>query len=169
MDNQPQQRFCTNCGQPLVPGTTFCTACGTPMKVPPTGTAGQFAAGTQPGSPPYVQGSMQTQDDALLLGLAATEIGRRGRPLRARRPRSRLRGCGCLFLFLLILATIVGPFIGVALTTGSLHVIFTYVAVGIVLCISLLVLIGMLATRRGREVLAEGCLDALLGGFLGGG
>jgi len=30
-------------------------------------------------------------------------------------------------------------------------------------------LIGMLATRRGREALSEGCLEAILGGFLGGG
>jgi hypothetical protein len=37
----------------------------------------------------------------------------------------------------------------------------------------LLVLIAMLATRRGREALSdgcmEGCLDAILGGILGGG
>ena len=170
MDSQSQQRFCTNCGQPLVPGTTFCAACGTPVNSPPTGTPGQFPAGTQPGSQSYGQGSMQAQDDLLLAGLAATEIGRRGRLSRARRPRSRLRGCGCL---LLILALLVGPFIGVALTTGKLHIIFLYVAGGMVAFIFLLILIGMLTTRSGREVLAEGCtegcLDALLGGFLGGG
>lgn len=171
MDNQPKQQFCTNCGQPLVPGTTFCATCGMPVNAPPTGTAGPFPAGTQAGSAPYAQGPMQAQDDLLLTGLAAaSEVSRRGSPLRVRRPRSRLRGCGCL---LLILAVLIGPFIGVALTTGKIHVIFTYVAVGMVIFIVLVLLIGMLATRGGREVLAEGCtegcLDALLGGLLGGG
>jgi hypothetical protein len=33
----------------------------------------------------------------------------------------------------------------------------------------LVLLIAMLATKRGREALSEGCLEAILGGFLGGG
>jgi hypothetical protein len=82
---------------------------------------------------------------------------------------ARLRGCGCL---LLILAVLVGPFIGVALTNGRPRLIFTYLAGGIVIIIFLLLLIMMFATRRGREALVEGgtegCLDAILGGFLGG-
>ena len=83
-----------------------------------------------------------------------------------RRPGSRLRGCGCLLLILVALA---GPFIGMALTSGRLHLIFTYVAAGLVVLCFLVLLIGMLATRRGREALSEGCLEAILGGFLGGG
>jgi hypothetical protein len=74
---------------------------------------------------------------------------------------------------LLGLALLAGPFIGVALTSGRLHMVFLYVAGGMVAVFVLLLLIGMLATRRGREVLSEGladgCLDAILGGFLGGG
>ncbi len=73
---------------------------------------------------------------------------------------------------MLILAILAGPFIGVALTSGRLHLIFTYVAGGMVVFFFLLLLIGTLATRRGREALSEGCadgcLDALLGGLLGG-
>jgi len=173
--NQPQQRFCTNCGQPLSPGVAFCVSCGSPVNAPPAstpnipGTQAQFQTGIQSAVPPYAQTPMQTQDDALLLGLAAAEIGRRGRPSRARRPRSRLRGCGC---FLLILALLVGPFIGFALTTGKLHVILGYVAGGMVVFILLLILVAMLATKSGRETLAEagteGCLDALFGGLFGG-
>jgi hypothetical protein len=74
-----------------------------------------------------------------------------------------------LFLFLLFLVVLVGPFIGFALTSGRLHLIFTYVAGGMVVFFFLLLLIGMLATRSGREALSDGCLDALLGGLLGGG
>lgn len=170
MDNQPQQRFCTNCGQPLAPGAAFCVACGMQASAPPTGAPGQFSAGEQPGyPPPYAQAPTQAQDDPLLAGLAAGYVtSRRGRnpQLRTRRPRSRLRGCGCL---LLILAALAGPFIGVALTSGRPHLIFTYVAAGMVVLFFLVLLIGMLATRRGREALSEGCLEAILGGFLGGG
>jgi hypothetical protein len=174
MDNQPWQRFCTTCGQPLAPGVAFCVACGTQVNAPPVGAAGQFPAGTQPGYPPsYMQVPAQAQDDPLLAGLAAGSTAsqtRRNRLRQARRPGSRLRGCGCL---LLILAVLAGPFIGVALTSGRLHLIFTYVAAGLVLFLFLLLLIGMLATRRGREALsegcAEGCLEAIFGGFLGGG
>jgi hypothetical protein len=72
-----------------------------------------------------------------------------------------------------MLAVLAGPFIGVALTKGRAHMIFAYVAAGMVLFFFLVLLMGMLATRGGREALsegcAEGCLDALLGGFLGGG
>ena len=170
MDNQPQQRFCTTCGQPLAPGAAFCVSCGTPVNAPPLGAAGQFPVGAPPGSPPpYAQAPTQAQDDPLLAGLAAGYVANRmGRqPLpRPRRPGSRLRGCGCL---LLILAVLAGPFIGVALTTGRLHLTFTYVAGGMVILFLLVVLIGMLATRSGREALSEGCLEALLGGLFGGG
>ena len=170
MDNQPQPRFCTNCGQPLAPGAAFCVACGMQASAPPMGAPGQISAGAQPGyRPPYVQAPTPAQDDPLPAFLAAGYVAsRRGRhpQLPARRPRSRLRGCGCL---LLILAALAGPFIGVALTSGRPHLIFTYVAAGLVVLFFLVLLIGMLATRRGREALSEGCLEAILGGFLGGG
>lgn len=174
MDNQSQQQFCTNCGQPLAPGAAFCAACGTQVSAPPMGVAGQFPAGAQASyPPPYGQAPMQEQDDPLLAGLAAgyvaSRMGRNAVPgarQRLRRPGSRLRGCGCLLLILAILA---GPFIGVALTSGRLHLIFMYVAGGMVIFFFLILLIGMLATRRGREALSDGCLEAILGGFLGGG
>ncbi len=83
---------------------------------------------------------------------------------------SGLRGCGCL---LLILPVLTGPFRGVALTSGRPHLIFTYVASEMVMFFFLVLVIGMFATRRGREALsegcAEGCLEAIFGGFLGGG
>jgi hypothetical protein len=174
MDNQPRQRFCTNCGQPLAPGAAFCVACGTPVSAPSGGNEGQSPAAAQAGySPPTMQAPAQAQDDLLLAGLAAGSAAsqaRRNRQRQARRPGSRLRGCGC---FLLVLAVLAGPFIGFVLTTGRLHVIFAYVAGGLVAFFFLLVLIGMLMTRRGREALADGfgdgCLDAIFGGLLGGG
>lgn len=186
MDNQPQQRFCTNCGQPLSPGAAFCVSCGSsvnppsgsPVNAPPKSASNipdaqtQFQAGAQSMVPPYAQAPMRPEEDPLLLGLAAAEIGRRGRPLRARRPRSRLSGCGCLLFLLLILALLAAPFVGFALTTGKLHTTFLYVAGGMIVFVFLLILIVMLATKSGREALAEagieGCLDALFGGFLGG-
>ncbi len=122
---------------------------------------------------PYAQAPTPAQDDPLPAFLAAGYVANRmGRhPLlrarqRPRRPGSRLRGCGCL---LLILAGLAGPFIGVALTSGRPHLIFMYVAGGMVILFFLVVLMGMLATRRGREALSEGCLEAILGGLLGGG
>jgi len=174
MDSQQQQRFCVNCGQPLTPGAALCAVCGTQVGTSPAGAPGYFSAGAQPFyPPPYTQAPMQVQDDPLLAGLASGYVASRmERPSRreARRPRSRLRGYGCLLLFLVVL---VAPFIGLALTKGLPHLIFTYVAVGMVMIFLLLFLIGMLATRRGREALSEGCadgcLDALLGGLLGGG
>ncbi len=174
MDRQPQQRFCVNCGQPLTPGTAFCVACGTMVSIPSAGTQAQFPAGAQQiYQQPYMQAPMQAQGDPLLTGLAAGYVGSRMGRLprqRVRQPRSRLRGYGCLLLFMVVL---VGPFIGFALTKGLPHLIFTYVAVGLVLIFLSLVFIAMLATRRGREALSdgcmEGCLDAILGGFLGGG
>jgi zinc-ribbon domain len=170
MDIQPQQRFCTNCGQPLAPGAAFCVACGMQASVPPAGAPGPFSASAQPGyPPPYAQAPTQGQDDPLPALLAAGYVAsQRGRnpQVRTRRPGARLRGCGCL---LLILAALAGPFIGAALTSGRLHLIFTYVAAGLVVLFFLALLIGMLATRRGREALSEGCLEAILGGFLGGG
>ena len=82
-------------------------------------------------------------NDPLLAGLAAgyvaNRVGRNPRLQARRRPGSR-------------------P-----------HLIFTYVAGGMVVFFLLLLLIGMLATRRGREALSEGCLDAILGGLFGGG
>ncbi len=177
MDNQLQQRFCTNCGQPLTPGAAFCVSCGTQASASPTGTPGPFPAGAQPGyPPPYAQAPTQGEEDPLLAGLAAASLASRmGRTpsLRPRRRRSRLRGCGCLLLILALLAALAAPFAGAALTHGKLQQNFTYVALGIAAFFFLLILIGMLATRRGRETLAEGCgegcLDAILGGFLGGG
>ena len=174
MDHQPQQRFCTTCGQPLAPGAAFCVACGTQASAPSTGAPGPFSASAQPGyPPPYAQAPMPAQDDPLPAFLAAGYVANRMGPhplLRARqrprRPGSRLRGCGCL---LLILAGLAGPFIGVALTSGRPHLIFMYVAGGMVILFFLVVLMGMLATRRGREALSEGCLEAILGGLLGGG
>lgn len=174
MDNQPRQRFCTNCGQPLGSATAFCVACGTPVSAPPGGAAGPFPVGAQPGyAPPSMQAPAQAQDDLLLAGLAAGSTvsqGRRNRLQQARRPGSRLRGCGCLLLVLIVLA---GPFTGFALTTGRMHTIFAYVAGGLVVFFFLLILVGMLMTRRGREVLADGCadgcLEAIFGGLLGGG
>jgi hypothetical protein len=175
MSNQPPQRFCTNCGQPLAAGAAFCVACGTPAGAPPTGSSTTLAAGAPPAYPPaYAQA--QGQDDVLLAGLVAGSLANQmgSRPARRpRRPGARLRGCGCLLLILVLLA---GPFIGVALTTGRLHQIFIYVAAGVVVLALLLILIGMLASRRGREALAdaagEGCLgflEAILGGLFGGG
>src|SRR5258708_4284167 len=149
MDNQPQQGFCTTCGQPLAPGAAFCVACGTQASAPSTGAPVPFSASVQPGyPPPYAQAPTQAQDDPLPAFLAAGYLANRmGRhPLlrarqRPRRPGSRLRGCGCL---LLILAGIAGPFIGVALATGRPNLIFLYVAGGMVilffLCFSLVIL-----------------------------
>ena len=174
MNNQPPQRFCTNCGQPLAAGAAFCVACGTPAGAPPIGVSTTPPAGAPPTYPPaYAQAPTQGQDDVLLAGLVAGSLANQmgSRPARRpRRPGTRLRGCGCL---LLILALLAGPFVGVALTTGRLHQIFVYVAVGTAILIGLLLLIGMLASRRGREALgeaaAEGCLEAILGGLFGGG
>lgn len=173
MNYQPHQQFCVNCGQPLTSGVAFCTVCGTQVSTQPAGTQGQVPYGAQQVyQQPYTQTPMQAQDDPLLTGLAAGYVGTRmGRPARqrVRQPRSRLRGYGCLLLFLVIL---VGPFIGFALTTGLSHLIFTYLAAGLVLIFVLLVLISMLVTRSGREALSDGCmdgcLDSILGGFLGG-
>ena len=174
MDNRPLQRFCTNCGQPLAPGTAICAVCGTSVGAPPVGAADQFPAGAQPVyAPPSMQSPGQAQDDLLMAGLAAgfaaNQVGQ-NRQQQGRRPRSRLRGCGCLLLMLVVLA---GPFVGFALTTGRLHTILAYVAGGLVVLFSLLILLGMLTTRRGREALSEGCmegcLDAIFGGLLGGG
>jgi zinc-ribbon domain len=174
VNNQPQQRFCVNCGQPLTPGITFCTACGTQVGSLPANAQGQVPVGAQQVyHQPYTQIPVQAQDDPLLTGLAAgyagSQMGRRSRQ-RVSQPRSRLRGYGCLLLFLVVL---VEPFIGFALTKGMPHLIFTYLAGGLVLIFFLVVLIAMLVTRGGREALSEGCmdgcLDAILGGLLGGG
>jgi hypothetical protein len=78
---------------------------------------------------------------------------------------------------LFILAVFAGPFIGMALTSGRLQLIFTYVAVGMLSLFILLSFIAALVTRRGREALSdglgegcvEGCLGAILGGLFGGG
>ena len=173
MGSQPQQRLCVNCGHPLTAGVAFCIACGSAVGSQPAGAQGPVPAGAQIYyQQSYGQPPVQAQDDPLLTGLAAGYVGsqmdRRTRQ-RAARPRSRLRGYGCLLLFLVIL---VGPFIGFALTKGLPHQVFTYLAVGLVVMFLALIFIAMLATRRGREALSEGCmdgcLDTLLGGLLGG-
>ena len=69
---------------------------------------------------------------------------------------------------MLMLVILAGPFIGLALTSGRLRLIFGYVAGGMIILFTLLILIAMLATRSGREALSDGCLDAILGGLLGG-
>ncbi|HEY0756260.1 MAG TPA: zinc ribbon domain-containing protein [Ktedonobacteraceae bacterium] len=171
--SQPQQIFCTNCGQPLTAGAMFCVVCGARVSGPVVPAAAQFGAGVAPGfQPPYVQAPGQTQDDLLLAALIANSgMGRRERRLarRARRmsraPGARLRGCGCLLLLLAVLAA---PFIGVALTSGKLHEIFAYVAVGMLLLILLFLLLGALFTRRGREALGEGLLEGIIEALLGG-
>ena len=170
MDNQPQQRFCVNCGQPLTPEVTFCTSCGTQVSPQPANAQGQIPLGSQQVyQQPYPQMPVQPQDDPSLTGLAVgyvgSQMGRRSRQ-RTSTLRSSLRGFGCLLLFLVVL---VGPFIGFALTKGMPHQVFTYLAVGLVLIFVVLVLIAMLLTRGGREALSDGCLDALLGGIFGGG
>lgn len=187
----PQRQFCTNCGQPLASGMAFCVSCGIPVNAPPADAAGQFVPGAQqgvpppyqpgPAYPPYpqmpaqgVQGG-QGQDDSLLAALAVGAVANRvnmqqSPPARTRRRGVGLRGCGCLLLALVLLA---GPVIGFVLTTGKLHVIFAYVIGGVVALLLLLVLVGMLFTKGGREALVEGlgegCLDAIFGGLLGGG
>ena len=174
MNNQPGQRFCTNCGQPLAPGVAYCAACGIPVGPPLVNAAGQFPVGGQQSyAPPPMQSSVQAQDDLVIAGLAAGSAANQAgqnRQQQARRPRSRLRGCGCLLLILVVLA---GPVIGFVLTTGRLHMIFAYVAGGLVVFFFLLILLAMLLTKGGREALSEGCmegcLDAIFGGLLGGG
>lgn len=170
MDNQPQQRFCTNCGQPLAAGTAFCIACGAPVNTPSAGAQQSYAPSSTPSMPSPAQ-TQQAQDDLLMAGLIAGTAANQTRQNRQRQGRRRgagLRGCGCLLLVLVILA---GPFIGFALTTGRLHVIFAYVAGVLAVLFCLLVLLGMLLTKGGREALAEGlgegCLEAIFG-FFGG-
>jgi hypothetical protein len=168
MDNQPRQQFCTNCGQALTPGAAFCINCGAPISASPTNAQGQTPAVAQPGYiPPYAQTPPQAQDDPLLAALAAgalaSQMGQSVQPQarRRRRPFSTLSGCGCI---LLVLVVLVGPFVGVALTSGQLHRIFTYIAGGIVAFFLLIILIVMLATKKGRETLFEIILGGLLGG-----
>ena len=168
MDNQPQQRFCTNCGQPLAAGTASCVACGTPVNAPSAGAQQGYA----PPSVPSLQSPAQAQDELLMAGLAAglaAHQAGQNRQQQGRKQRSRLSGWGCLLLLLVVL---VGPFIGLALTTGRLRVIFAFVDVGLVLFFFLFVLLANLMTRSGREAVkegaAEGCLDAILSIFLGG-
>lgn len=90
-------------------------------------------------------------------------------PLRRRGPGSRVLGCGCLALVLLGL---VGIGAGAALTTGQTQMIFLYIGGGMLALFLLLILLSMLLTRRGREVLAEGCaegcLEAIFSGLTGG-
>ncbi|HZS76468.1 MAG TPA: zinc ribbon domain-containing protein [Ktedonobacteraceae bacterium] len=161
MDYQSQQRYCTNCGQPLAPGAGFCNACGMPVSSlqPDMGSQLPPQAFMPPSPNPFsFPGASQVMQPP---------------PQPAIRRRSKLRGCGCLVL---LLAALAGPFIGAALTSGKLHLIFIYAAGGIVVLFLLLLLIAMLLTRGGREALGEmaaegcteGCLDALFGGLLGG-
>jgi hypothetical protein len=69
-------------------------------------------------------------------------------------------------------AELVGPVLAIALH-GRLQLIFLYVTAGLVSLCILLFLAGMLARRRGREVLgeaaAEGCFEVLPGWLCGGG
>lgn len=173
MEMQPTQRFCTNCGQLLSLGASFCVTCGAPMSGQPAGRQGHIPAGAQPGqpgyAPAYTQEQAQEQDDPLLAALAAGAVANRmgcnpllGARQRRRRPGSTLLGCGCLVL---VLAVLVGPFIGVALTSGRIHLIFLYVAGSIVALFFLLLLILMVVTKSGREAL----LDGIFGGLFGGG
>lgn len=159
MSMQQQQQFCTNCGQVLTPGTAFCVNCGA-------------RAGAQQVSAPPSYAQAPTQgDDPLLAALTVGTLARgtgRG-PRLARRRRYGMRGCGIL---LLVLVLLIVPFVGLAKTTGPLHIVFGVMAGALVVLFALLILLGMLASRRGREVLtegcAEGCLEALLGGLFGG-
>src|SRR5581483_5049946 len=103
MNNQPPQRFCTNCGQPLAPGAAFCVACGTPASTPSPGVPGA----PPPYPPSYAQNPAQGQDDFLLAALAAGSMANRIGPdpvQRSRRRGAGLRGCGCLLLILVLLA-----------------------------------------------------------------
>src|SRR6266704_2401193 len=78
MDHQPQQRFCTTCGQPLAPGAAFCVACGTQASAPSTGAPDPFSASAQPGyPPPYAQAPTPAQDDPLPAFLAAGYLANR--------------------------------------------------------------------------------------------
>ncbi len=174
-NNQPPGRFCTNCGQPLDPSNAFCVSCGAQVGAPPMGMPDQPPVGTPPGyPPPYAQAPMQGQEDPLLSGLAAGYIANRARRLslrrarrqRARRPGARLRGCGCLMLILIIIA---GLYSAVTYTHGTSHLIITYVVGGMVVLLFLVAFIGMLMTRRGRDAVAEGLLEVLFDGLLGGG
>ena len=103
MDSQPQQRFCVNCGQPVISGVAFCTNCGRQVGTSPASTPSQFPAGAQQVySQPYPQAPTQSQDDPLLAGMAAGYVASQmghNPVLRARRTRSRLRGYGCLLQF----------------------------------------------------------------------
>lgn len=176
MNQQPQQRFCTNCGKPLTPGAAFCVECGTPVTqtgAPSPGASVPYSTGAQQGQPgnlpSYAQVPAQSQDnplqDLLVAGMIANQMRRRPERRRRVRRRSSLRGCSCLLLALIVLLIIlVGPFVGLALTTGQLHQVFVYIAGGMVVLIVLVILIGMLATRGGREALFEGILDGLFGG-----
>lgn len=173
MNQQPQQRFCTNCGKSLTSGAAYCVECGAPVtqaSTPSQSTSSPASPGSQPVHvPPYAQVPAQSQDNALqdllMAGMIANQIRRRPARMRRVRRRSSLRGCSCLLLVLIVLLVVLaGPFVGLALTTGQLHQIFLYVAVGLIALILLVTLIGMLATRGGREALFEGLLDGLFGG-----
>ena len=88
-------------------------------------------------------------------------------PVRQRRPRSRALGCGCL---LVALVALIGLAAGVILTTGRTQMIFLSIAGGLIALLLLIVVLSMLSTRGGREMLAEGCADGCLEaifGFLG--
>ncbi len=159
--SQSQSRFCTNCGQSMGPSTAFCTHCGTSVSGSSTAKPGQFSADATPGYPfPNAQAPSQMQDDLLL---AASAFASRRELRRARRvsrgPGARLRSYGCI---LLIMASLVGPFVGVALTTGIPHEIFKYVTIGIAVVLILLLLLSMLFTRGGREALRDSLIEELL-------
>lgn len=138
--------------------------CGAPISPSPTSAPDQVPPGAQPGYiPPYAQTPPQAQDDPFLAALAAgalaSQMGQSAQPQarQRRRPLSTLSGCGCLLLALVVLA---GPFVGVALTSGQLHRIFTYIAVGIVAFFLLIILIVMLATKKGEKRCLKSSLAA---------
>ncbi len=170
MNYQPPQRFCTTCGQPLAPGATFCVACGTRIGAP---MPGQPLAGAQSAyqAQQQIQTQEQNEEGQIMEALAAGYLANRAGQIRPRRRvrrslRSRASGCGCV---LLIMVALIGPFVGVALTTGILHTVFLWMAGTLFILLLLIGLLALLRTKEGREALTEGCLDAILGGLFGGG
>lgn len=127
MDNQPQRRFCTNCGQTLAQDNAFCVNCGAPMNPPPMGAPAQYYAGQQQ---VYTPSYAQAQDNPIVDGLVLSYLARRTGFgfLRGSQGES---GCGCIITTLLL---IVGSFVGVALARGFPQSLFL-IATGILILI----------------------------------
>jgi len=89
-------------------------------------------------------------------------------PVRQRRRVSWPVGCGCL---LFALVALIGLAAGVVLTMGTTQTIFLYITGGLIALLLLIVVLSMLSTRGGRDMLAEGCADgcmeAIFGFFVG--